>query len=945
MNTETPAEPVSEPAASPSDAGRKTLLLVDGSSYLYRAFHAMPDLRAVPGDPASPATGAIRGMINMMQSLRKDVRADYVACVFDAKGPTFRDDWYPQYKANRAPMPDDLRAQIPPIHDVVRILGWKVLDVPGVEADDVIGTLAVVAARQGVEVIVSSGDKDLSQLVNEHITIIDTMNGKRRDVAGVTAEFGVPPALMVDYQTLVGDAVDNVPGVEKVGPKTAAKWLQEYGSLDALVERSGEIKGVAGENLRKAVDWLPQGRRLLTIKTDCDLAGFVDGLPALDALTIGAMDVQALMAFSETYGFKGLAKSLGATLPAAPAEPAAGHSATPGLFDTPTPAAPPRPATQVKYDTILSWDLLDTWLARLQAADLVAVDTETTSLDEMRAEIVGISFSVTPGEAAYIPVAHNYGGAPDQLPRDEVLARLKPWLEDASKKKLGQHIKYDRHVFANHGIEVQGYAHDTMLQSYVLEVHKPHGLASLAERHLGRSGISYEDLCGKGAHQISFSQVDIAKAAEYSCEDSDQTLDVHRALWPQLEQDEKLRFVYQLEMDSSETLYRIERNGVLIDAPTLATQSHELGQRIMALEKEAHDLAGQPFNLGSPKQIGEIFFTKLGLPVIKKTATGAPSTDEEVLEKLAEDYPLPAKILEHRGLAKLKGTYTDKLAQLANPRTGRVHTHYAQAVAVTGRLSSNDPNLQNIPIRTAEGRRVREAFVAPAGSVIASADYSQIELRIMAHISEDAALLKAFHEGMDVHRATAAEVFGLPPEQVSTEQRRYAKTINFGLIYGMGAFGLARALGIDNTAAKNYIERYFQRFEGVKRYMDETRLSAKSKGYVETVFGRRLYLPEINSPNGPRRSGAERAAINAPMQGTAADLIKLSMNAVQQVLDHEQRGTKMIMQVHDELVFEVPESEVDWLKTEIPRLMAGVAALKVPLLAEVGVGVNWDQAH
>jgi DNA polymerase-1 len=540
---------------------------------------------------------------------------------------------------------------------------------------------------------------------------------------------------------------------------------------------------------------------------------------------------------------------------------------------------------------------------------------------------------------------HNYPDAPDQLPRDQVLAKIKPWLEDGTKKKLGQHVKYDRHVFANHGIEVQGYAHDTMLQSYVLEVHKPHGLASLAERHLGRSGINYEDLCGKGAHQILFSQVDIAKAAEYSCEDSDQTLDVHRALWPQLEKDDKLRFVYELEMASSETLYRIERNGVLIDAPTLAAQSHELGQRIMALEAQAHELAGQPFNLGSPKQIGEIFFTKLGLPVVKKTPSGAPSTDEEVLEKLAEDYPLPARILEHRSLSKLKGTYTDKLAQMAHPRTGRVHTHYAQAVAVTGRLSSNDPNLQNIPIRTPEGRRVREAFVAPPGSVIASADYSQIELRIMAHISEDEALLKAFHDGMDVHRATAAEVFGVPTDQVSSEQRRYAKVINFGLIYGMSAFGLARALAIDNTAAKNYIERYFQRFAGVKTYMDETRMMAKSQGYVETVFGRRLYLPEINSPNGPRRGGAERAAINAPMQGTAADLIKLSMNAVQQVLDAEKRGTRMIMQVHDELVFEVPEGEVDWLRTEIPRLMAGVAQLKVPLLAEVGVGPNWDKAH
>ncbi|WP_332776503.1 DNA polymerase I [Polaromonas sp.] len=938
---------------------KKTLLLVDGSSYLYRAFHAMPDLRAVPGDPSSAATGAIRGMINMMQSLRKEVRADYAACVFDAKGPTFRDTLYPEYKANRSPMPDDLRSQIAPIHEVVRLLGWKVLDVPGVEADDVIGTLAVTAARQGIEVIVSSGDKDLSQLVNEHITIIDTMNGKKRDVAGVTAEFGVPPSLMVDYQTLVGDAVDNVPGVEKVGPKTAAKWLQEYGSLAALVARAGEIKGVAGENLRKALDWLPKGRELLTIKTDCELDGYVDGLPAMDSIAIGAQQMEALATFYEKYGFKSLVKSLGGNTAQAQPQPQPvegprqarpdrdGKKSEPGLFDEPEdkPAPASAPASTLAYDTIFTWEAFNHWLAKIEAAELVALDTETTSLDEMRAEIVGLSFSVTPGEAAYIPLTHDYPDAPAQLPRDEVLAKLKPWLENPAKHKLGQHVKYDRHVFANHGIEVQGYTHDTMLQSYVLEVHKPHGLASLAERHLGRSGINYEDLCGKGANQIKFNQVDIAKAAEYSCEDSDQTLDVHRVLWPRLQADDKLRFIYELEMQSSESLYRIERNGVLIDAPTLAKQSGELGARILQLEAEAHELAGQPFNLGSPKQIGEIFFTKLGLPIVKKTATGAPSTDEEVLEKLAEDYPLPAKILEHRGLSKLKGTYTDKLAQLAHPRTGRVHTHYAQAVAVTGRLSSNDPNLQNIPIRTAEGRRVREAFVAPAGSVIASADYSQIELRIMAHISGDEALLRAFTDGVDVHRATAAEVFGVSVAQVSSEQRRYAKVINFGLIYGMSSFGLARNLGIETKAAAAYIDKYFQRYPGVKQYMDETKQSAKSKGYVETVFGRRLYLPEINSPNGPRRSGAERAAINAPMQGTAADLIKLSMNQVQQVLDDEKRATKMIMQVHDELVFEVPEAEVDWLKTEIPRLMAGVADLKVPLLAEIGVGPNWDKAH
>ena len=942
--------------SGPMSSDKKTLLLVDGSSYLYRAFHAMPDLRVNPGDPQSPATGAIRGMVNMMQKLRKDVRADYAACVFDARGPTFRDALYPDYKAQRSAMPDDLRSQVEPIHEVVQLLGWKVLCVPGVEADDVIGTLACMASAQQIEVIISSGDKDLSQLVDEHITVIDTMNDRRRDLAGVEAEFGVPPRLMVDYQTLVGDTVDNVPGVPKVGPKTAVKWLLEYGSLDALVARAGEIKGIVGDNLRSSLDWLPKGRELLTIKKDCDLADYIDGLPAMDSIAMGAQQTGALKAFYEKYGFKGLVRQIdiesmppeliGGPERRQPRKPVSSPD-SPGLFDEPslldTPLA--ERASNLLYETILTWEAFDRWLAKIESAELVAVDTETTSLDEMLAQIVGVSFSVTPGEAAYIPLTHDYPDAPAQLPRDEVLARLKPWLENPARAKLGQHVKYDRHVFANHGIEVQGYAHDTMLQSYVLEVTKPHGLASLAERHVGRSGINYEDLCGKGVHQIKFNQVDIARAAEYSCEDSDQTLDVHRVLWPQLQANDKLLFIYQLEMQSSESLYRIERNGVLIDAPMLAKQSGELGARILQLEQEAHELAGQPFNLGSPKQIGEIFFKKLGLPVVKKTPSGAPSTDEEVLEKLAEDYPLPAKILEHRGLSKLKGTYTDKLAQLAHPRTGRVHTHYAQAVAVTGRLSSNEPNLQNIPVKTPEGRRVREAFVAPAGSVIASADYSQIELRIMAHISGDEALLNAFTAGLDVHRATAAEVFGVPLEQVSSEQRRYAKVINFGLIYGMSSYGLARNLGIETKAAAAYIDRYFQRYPGVKNYMDETRLSAKSKGYVETVFGRRLYLPEINSPNGPRRAGAERAAINAPMQGTAADLIKLSMNKVQQVLDDEKRSTKMIMQVHDELVFEVPEAEVEWVRLEIPRLMAGVAELKVPLLAEIGFGPNWEKAH
>jgi len=934
----------------PETGEPKVVLLVDGSSYLYRAYHAMPDLRAVPGDPNSPATGAIRGMINMLQKLRKDVRADYCACIFDAPGKTFRDDVYPEYKATRNPMPDDLRKQIEPIHEVVRLLGWKVLNVPGVEADDVIGTLSCMATERGFDTIISSGDKDLSQLVNEHVVVIDTMNDRKRDIAGVTNEFGVPPSLMVDYQTLVGDSVDNVKGVDKVGPKTAVKLLQEYGSLDNLIAHADEVKGAVGENLRRALEWIPVTRSILTVKKDCDLKDYIPGLPALDDIAVTeGQHTEELKAFYERFGFKGLVKQL--ETHEVPPELIEEHRSKrkvgpgPGAeFEEPDLSGQSQ-VTTLHYDTIFTWAQFDEWLPRLEAAELTALDTETSSLDEMQAEIIGISFSVKPGEAAYIPVGHNYQDAPDQLPRDEVLARMKPWLENPDKKKLGQHIKYDRHVFANHGIEVQGYEHDTMLQSYVLEVHKPHSLASLAERHLGRSGIDYETIAGKGAHQIPFSQVSVDKAAEYSCEDSDQTLDVHLALWPKLKADSKLAFIYDLEMKSSESLYRIERNGVLIDSAFLMKQSDELGKRMMQLEREAHELAGQPFNLGSPKQIGEILFTKLGLPVVKKTASGVPSTDEEVLEKLAEDYPLPAKLLEHRGLSKLKGTYTDKLPLMVHPKTGRVHTHYAQAVAITGRLSSNDPNLQNIPVRTEEGRRIREAFIASPGHRIASADYSQIELRIMAHISEDEALMRAFREGMDVHRATAAEVFGTTPDEVSSEQRRYAKVINFGLIYGMSSFGLARNLGIDKSAAANYIQRYFERYPGVKTYMDETRLSAKSKGYVETVFGRRLYLPEINSPNGPRRGSAERQAINAPMQGTAADLIKLSMVKIQDVLDARKMRTKMIMQVHDELVFEVPEDEVEWVRVEVPKLMASVAELRVPLLAEIGVGANWEVAH
>ncbi len=913
------------------------MLLVDGSSYLYRAYHAMPDLRSPDGFP----TGAIHGMVAMMKWLRERYPAAHAACVFDASGPTFRDAWYPEYKAHRAPMPDDLRAQIEPIHEVVRLLGWPVLVVPGIEADDAIGTLARRAAAEGHEVLISTGDKDLAQLVTPQVRLINTMAKPPEllDEAGVQAKFGVPPARIVDYLTLIGDAVDNVPGVDKVGPKTAAKWIAEHGSLDGVVAAAAGIKGVAGDNLRQALDWLPTGRRLITVVTDCDLGGHVPGWPALEGLALAPVRRDALLDFYNRYGFRTWRRELEADLGLTPEAAPAG---------APAADAPGAPRVEIArdYETVTTPERLQHWLQRLQAAELAAVDTETDSLDPMAARIVGISVAVEPGRAAYVPTGHTGPDAPAQLPLEEVLATLRPWLEDPARPKVGQNLKYDLHVFANHGVALRGVAHDTMLQSYVLEAHLGHSLEKLAERHLGRKGLSYEELCGKGAHQIPFAQVDVARATEYSGEDSEMALQVHQTLWPRLQAEGRLADVYaRIEMPAMQVLQRIERHGVRVDAAVLAAQSRDLAERMLALEQEAYAIAGQPFNLGSPKQIGEILFGKLGLPVKKKTASGAPSTDEEVLQELAADYPLPARILEHRGLAKLKGTYTDKLPLMVNPATGRVHTNYAQAVAVTGRLASNEPNLQNIPIRTAEGRRVREAFVAPPGHRIVSADYSQIELRIMAHISEDPALLRAFADGIDVHRATASEVFGVPLADVSGEQRRYAKVINFGLIYGMGAFGLASNLGIEQKAAKDYIDRYFERFAGVKRYMAETKARAAEQGYVETFFGRRVWLPEIRGGNGPRRAAAERQAINAPMQGTAADLIKLAMIAVQEALDREHRATRMIMQVHDELVLEVPEAELDWAREAVPRLMAGVAALKVPLVAEVGVGANWDEAH
>ncbi|WP_250509840.1 DNA polymerase I [Caballeronia sp. GACF4] len=903
----------------------KTLLLVDGSSYLYRAYHAMPDLRGPDGGP----TGALYGMINMLRRLRRETNAEYSACVFDAKGKTFRDDWYADYKANRPSMPEDLSKQIEPIHVAVRALGWPLVMIEGVEADDVIGTLAVQAEKRGMKVIVSTGDKDLAQLVTDHVTLINTMTNETLDRAGVIAKFGVPPERIVDYLSLIGDTVDNVPGVEKCGPKTALKWLTQYDSLDGIVEHAGEIKGAVGDNLRKALDFLPMARKLVTVHTECDLASQIASID--ETLESRPESRDELRDVFLRHGFKTWLREVEIA------------DAVEGPTDT-----PPAEVTEIvhHYETVQTWEQFGAWLERIDAAEITSFDTETTALDPMTAQIVGLSISVEPGHAAYVPLAHRGPDAPVQLPRDEVLAKLKPWLEDESKKKVGQHLKYDEQVLANYGIVMRGVEHDTLLQSYVLESHRPHDMDNLALRHLGVKTIKYEDVAGKGASQIGFDEVALDKAAEYAAEDADITLRLHQALYPQVVQEEGLLKVYrEIELPTSRVLRKMERNGVLIDRAKLDTQSNEIAKRLIDLQTEAYELAGGEFNLGSPKQIGQIFFEKLELPVVKKTPSGAPSTDEEVLQKLAEDYPLPKVLLEHRGLSKLKSTYTDKLPRMVNASTGRVHTNYAQAVAVTGRLSSNEPNLQNIPVRTGEGRRIREAFIAPPGCKIVSADYSQIELRIMAHISGDESLLRAFKEGEDVHRATASEVFGVTPIEVSNDQRRIAKVINFGLIYGMSSFGLASNLGITRDAAKLYIDRYFARYPGVADYMERTRVTAKMNGYVETVFGRRLWLPEINGGSGPRRQAAERAAINAPMQGTAADLIKLSMIAVQDWIEATNIYAKMIMQVHDELVLEVPEEELPEVRKRLPELMCGVAKLNVPLVAEVGVGNNWEEAH
>ncbi len=912
------------------------LLLVDGSSYLYRAFHAMPDLRNPAGEP----TGAIYGMVNMMRRARAEIGADHIACVFDAKGKTFREDLYPEYKAHRSPMPEDLVAQIEPIHEVVKALGWPVLMISGVEADDVIGTLARQAAEMGWSTVISTGDKDLAQLVNDKVSLVNTMTNERLDAQGVEAKFGVPPSRIVDYLTIVGDSVDNVPGVHKAGPKTANKWLAEYGDLDNLITHAAEIKGVVGENLRASLDWLPKARQILTVKLDCDLAPHIGSLHDLHAKSEDRAQLQALF---KKYAFKTWLGEIGDD---------GGSKQTTSQEQTHLPEGSQATAelssnlhTKLARDYVCITDPItfQSWLRKIEQAPLTCIDTETTSLDAMQAELVGISLSVKAGEACYIPVAHRTGE--EQLDRAWVLAQLKPWLENPQAKKVGQNLKYDIHVLENYQIAIQGVAHDTLLESYVLESHLSHGMDSLAERHLGIKTIQYEDVCGKGAHQIGFDQVDLKTATDYAAEDADITLRLHEYLWPQLQQAKGLCYVYEhIEMPAMRVLGIMERNGITIDSAKLAKQGQEVGKKLLALEKEIHELAGQPFNIQSPKQIAEILFGQLQLPVVKKTPSGAPSTDEEVLQKLAEDYPLPARILDYRSLAKLMSTYIEKLPRMINPKTGRVHTNYAQAVAVTGRLASNDPNLQNIPVRTEEGRRIREAFVPAHGYRLVSADYSQIELRIMAHIAEDENLLAAFRAGKDIHQATAAEIFAIPLEQVSSEQRRYAKVINFGLIYGMSAYGLASNLKIERAAAQKYIATYFERYPGVAAYMERTREEARSKGYVETVFGRRLWLPEIKA-NGPRRQGAERAAINAPMQGTAADLIKLAMVAVQDWLESEKLKTRMLLQVHDELVFEAAPDELEHLKSSLPGLMGSIAQLKVPLIVSIGVGDNWEEAH
>ena len=914
------SQPVPGPASAP-------LILVDGSSYLYRAFHASEraNLQTASGQP----TGAIRVMTNMLRKLTMQYPGSAVVVIFDAKGKTFRHDMYSEYKATRKPMPDDLRSQVEPIHDIVRALGMPLLMIEGVEADDVIGTLARQATEKQVETIISTGDKDIAQLVSEHVTLIDTMKEEHTDLPGVEQKFGIPAHLIIDYLALMGDSSDNIPGMPGVGQKTALALLQGIGSIDDIAQRLDEVPALGfrgsknfAAKFEEHKDIVLLSRDLATIKTDVELPVSVEELKA------GPLDKNALLALFRQFEFRTMIRE----------------------FEEGTSkgeSAPQQATVETKYETVLSEESFLGWLEKLQKADLVAFDTETTSLDYMVADLVGVSFAVEAGEAAYVPLAHDYMGAPKQLDRSWVLEKLRPLLEDTNKKKVGQNLKYDQSVLARHNVNLQGIAFDTMLESYVLNsTATRHNMDALAEKYLGHTCVSFEDIAGKGAKQLTFNQIELEKAGPYAAEDADITLRLHQALFPQLEPEATLaRVFHEIEMPLVDVLSKMERSGAYVDGNLLSKQSMELKERLTGLEKQAHDIAGEPFNLSSPKQLQAILFEKLELPVIKKTPKGQPSTAEEVLQELALDYPLPKLIMEHRGLSKLKSTYTDKLPQMINPGTGRIHTSYHQAVTATGRLSSSDPNLQNIPIRTEEGRRVRQAFVAPNGYQLIAADYSQVELRIMAHLSGDKGLLNAFSQGLDIHKATAAEVFGVALDGVTVEQRRSAKAINFGLIYGMSSFGLAKQLGVSRKSAQEYIDLYFDRYPGVLGYMEGTKASAREKGYVETLFGRRLYLPEINARNGMRRQAAERTAINAPMQGTAADIIKRAMVLVDQWLMESDLDAKMIMQVHDELVLEVADADLAAVKTGLEEKMSQAAQLDVPLLVEAGVGLNWDEAH
>jgi len=901
------------------------VVLVDGSSYLFRAYHALPPLTTSKNQP----TGAIKGVISMLRRLEQDFPGSKMVVVFDAKGKTFRHDMYEDYKANRPPMPDDLATQIEPIHEIVKAMGLPLLIVPEVEADDVIGTLAHEATSKGIDVVISTGDKDMAQLVSDHVTLINTMTETRMDRDGVVEKFGVTPEQIIDYLALVGDKVDNIPGVNKCGPKTAVKWLQEHQDLDHVIANADKVKGKIGEYLREAVDTLPLSRELATIRTNVDLAF------GLEDLQLRQQDDSTLLELFREYEFRAWIAELenaGDAPSDSEAEPTSNDNKT----------------LEKRYSVITDQAELDTWIDRLKQAPLFAFDTETTSLRYMDAEIVGVSFAIDPGEAAYVPLAHDYMGAPEQLDRDEVLSQLKPLLEDPDARKLGQNLKYDKNVLANHGITLEGITEDTMLESYVLNsVASRHDMDTLARQYLDEQTITFESIAGKGAKQLTFNQIDLEKAGPYAAEDADITLRLHQVLRPKLAETGKLKSVYEdIDLPLVPVLSRMEQRGAMVSASTLKQHSQELAERMAELEKEAHEEAGETFNLGSPKQLQVIFYDKMGLPVIKKTPKGAPSTAEPVLQELAHEHALPRLILEHRSLSKLKSTYTDTLPELIHHRTGRIHTSYHQAVAATGRLSSSEPNLQNIPIRSEQGRRIRQAFIAPKGHKLVAADYSQIELRIMAHLSGDKGLLTAFEHGEDIHKATAAEVFGVSLGDVTGDQRRSAKAINFGLIYGMSAFGLARQLDVGRNVAQEYIDRYFERYPGVLKYMDSIRKQAHDDGYVETLFGRRLYLPEINARNKQMQQAAERTAINAPMQGTAADIIKRAMIDVETwLLNNHADDARMIMQVHDELILEVKEGAVEKICKGLEERMSAAASLNVPLLVEAGVGNNWDEAH